>query len=275
MAAYLFLPFFSSDKLWISDGEKVEVTAEERETLRMSKDNTDSSNDVKLQIPAPDFTLLEAVKTINFWILFFCLFVGMGSGLMVINNLGQIVTAVNKSPDSGSQVVFVSILSVASAAGRMTTGAASEFLKHKFSRPTFLAAQLATMTLANLLFIFVNPPILYISTFLTGFAFGSYWMLTPAILTDLFGYKSLGLIYTSIQISCVTGSFALSLGVAGSVYDHEASKSGTGVCLAGAECFAVAFYVTTGLLAVSTALSVWLVKRTEDFYFPQYLSVQE
>lgn len=279
MASYFLLPFFSSEKLWIAKPtNQDEVRHSEAKDMRLSVPDKDSSlGSILIHREVPESTLLEAAKTLDYWILWFCLFAGIGTGIMVVNNLGQIVIAVDKSPNSGNQVVFVSLLSVASATGRLATGTASEMLKHRFSRPCFLTLQLGVMTLASLLFAFVNLPILYISTFLTGIAFGSYWTLTPAILTDLFGYKSLGVIYTSIQVSCVTGSFVLSLGVAGSVYDHEASKDGntSGVCISGSECFAVAFYVTTVLLSVATVLSVWLVKRSWEFYFPKsYAAIQ-
>lgn len=44
----------------------------------------------------------------------------MGSGLVFLNNLGQLVVALGGAPDS--QAVFVSLFSVTNCAGRLVLG---------------------------------------------------------------------------------------------------------------------------------------------------------
>lgn len=62
-----------------------------------------------------NLSLSQAVRTVQFWLLFVLFLAGVGSCLTYLNNLTQITIALGGA--AGDQVVFVSIFAVGNAAG--------------------------------------------------------------------------------------------------------------------------------------------------------------
>ena len=80
-----------------------------------------------------EFSTSQAVFTIEFWLIMFQALVGIGTGLGFINNIaGQVVAL---GGQLGGQLVFVSLVSVANASGRMTLGYMSEAFLHSRGTP--------------------------------------------------------------------------------------------------------------------------------------------
>jgi hypothetical protein len=79
----------------------------------------------KTGVPAlgEDHTLLDALQTIDFWLLFFSFLCGVGTGITAINNLGQIGEAQGYSDVS----LFISLISIWGFFGRIGAGAISEY----------------------------------------------------------------------------------------------------------------------------------------------------
>ncbi|KAF6164003.1 hypothetical protein GIB67_028707 [Kingdonia uniflora] len=74
-----------------------------------------------------DHTILEAVQTLDFWILFLSFLCGVGTGLTVMNNMGQMGLALGYVDVS----IFVSLTSIFGFFGRIGSGTISEyFLKY-------------------------------------------------------------------------------------------------------------------------------------------------
>jgi hypothetical protein len=71
-------------------------------------------------------TVLEAFRCISFWILTVIGLLLVGSGLAVINNLGQISTSLLGKAGSTAEPVLVTLLGSANSLGRLITGAVSE-----------------------------------------------------------------------------------------------------------------------------------------------------
>lgn len=69
-----------------------------------------------------DFTLMEALIKADFWLIFFSLLLGSGSGLTVIDNLGQM----SQSLGYDNTHVFVSMISIWNFLGRIGGGYFSE-----------------------------------------------------------------------------------------------------------------------------------------------------
>lgn len=69
-----------------------------------------------------DFTLMEAFIKADFWLIFFSLLLGSGSGLTVIDNLAQI----SQSLGHDNTHVFVSMISIWNFLGRIGGGYFSE-----------------------------------------------------------------------------------------------------------------------------------------------------
>ena len=73
-----------------------------------------------------EHTIIQAVKTIDFWVLFISFLCGVGTGLAVMNNMGQIGLALGYADVS----MFVSLISIWGFFGRILSGTLSEhFLK--------------------------------------------------------------------------------------------------------------------------------------------------
>lgn len=71
-----------------------------------------------------DFTLLQALGQIDFWLIFMSLVLGVGSGITVIDNLGQICYSLGYS----NTKVFVSLISISNFLGRVAGGYFSELI---------------------------------------------------------------------------------------------------------------------------------------------------
>lgn len=71
-----------------------------------------------------DFTLMQALIKADFWLIFFSLLLGSGSGLTVIDNLGQM----SQSLGYDNTHIFVSMISIWNFLGRVGGGFFSEII---------------------------------------------------------------------------------------------------------------------------------------------------
>lgn len=71
-----------------------------------------------------DFTLMQALIKADFWLIFFSLLLGSGSGLTVIDNLGQM----SQSLGYDNTHIFVSMISIWNFLGRVGGGYFSEII---------------------------------------------------------------------------------------------------------------------------------------------------
>lgn len=77
---------------------------------------------------------MEAVKTVDFWVLFSSFLCGVGTGMAVMNNMGQMGLALGYTDVS----IFVSMLSIWGFFGRITSGTISEYFIKYIPLPTLL-----------------------------------------------------------------------------------------------------------------------------------------
>lgn len=70
-----------------------------------------------------EHTIMEALVTVEFWILFVSFLCGVGTGLAVMNNMGQIGVALGYADVS----LFVSLTSIWGFFGRIISGSVSEY----------------------------------------------------------------------------------------------------------------------------------------------------
>lgn len=78
----------------------------------------------KRRVIGEDFTLLQALGQTDFWLIFMSLVLGVGSGITVIDNLGQICYSLGYS----NTKVFVSLISISNFLGRVAGGYFSELI---------------------------------------------------------------------------------------------------------------------------------------------------
>ncbi|RAL38368.1 hypothetical protein DM860_002346 [Cuscuta australis] len=226
-----------------------------------------------------DYTILQAVFSVDMIALFTVTTFGVGGTLTAIDNLGQIGKAHGYNTESIT--TFVSLVSIWNYLGRVAAGFASEYLlaKYRFPRPLMLTAVLVLSCGGHLLIAFAVPNSLYVASVIVGFCFGAQWPLIFAIISEIFGLKYYSTLYNLGGGASPVGAYLLNVRVAGHLYDREAARQRLIVTAAaaakaadeelscvGAECYKTAFLIITAATVVSVLVSCILVVRTRKFY---------
>ncbi|KAA3468770.1 protein NUCLEAR FUSION DEFECTIVE 4 [Gossypium australe] len=135
-----------------------------------------------------DYTVLQALTSIDTWVLFLATFFGLGSSLTAVDNLGQIGESLgypNKTVTS-----FVSLVSIWNFFGRVFAGFVSEIMvvKYRLPRPLMMTMVLLLACVGYLLVAFPFPGSLYIASIVTGFSFGAQLPMNLTMVSELFEY---------------------------------------------------------------------------------------
>ncbi|KAG8494916.1 hypothetical protein CXB51_012423 [Gossypium anomalum] len=223
-----------------------------------------------------DYTILQALTSIDMCILFFATFCGLGSSLTAVDNLGQIGESLgypNKTVTS-----FVSLVSIWNFLGRVFSGFVSEILivKYKLPRPLMMAIVLLISCVGYLLVAFPAPGTLYVASIIIGFSFGAQLPLIFAIISELFGLKFFSTLFNCGQMASPLGSYILNVKLTGPLYDREAMKDLTAkgltrsqvkelTCI-GPRCYRLPFIILTSVTFIGALSSLVLVARTRKFY---------
>ena len=172
-----------------------------------------------------DYTILQALFSIDMLILFICSICGIGGTLTAIDNLGQIGKSLRYPKKSIS--TFVSLVSIWNYLGRVFSGFVSEhFLhKYKFPRPLMLTLTMLLSCVGHLLIAFDVPNGLYAASVIIGFCFGAQWPLLFAIISELFGLKYYATLYNFGSAASPLGLYVLNVVMTGHLYDKEATCS--------------------------------------------------
>ncbi|XP_022993829.1 protein NUCLEAR FUSION DEFECTIVE 4-like [Cucurbita maxima] len=223
-----------------------------------------------------DFTILQALFSVDMFILFLAAICGVGGTLTAIDNLGQIGMSLGYPKQSIS--TFVTLVSIWNYLGRVTSGFVSEIVltKYKFPRPLMLSMTLLVSCVGHLMIAFDVPNGLYVASIVIGFCFGAQWPLIFAIISELFGLKYYSTLYNFGSVASPIGLYVLNVKVAGNFYDREAEKqlrakgivrkTGEELKCFGGECFKLSFLVITGVTLLGMFVSLILVIRTRSFY---------
>lgn len=240
--------------------------------------NSDTPSKITVKL-GHDHTLLQAASTQDYWLLFFAMGCGTGSGLTAINNLAQMA----ESLGSRSVGAFVALVSVWNFLGRLGSGYVSEYYmkQHATPRPVFLFCVQAVMACAHLLFASSVPTMLYLASILVGLAHGAHWTLMVATSSELFGLKNFGALYNTLSISATVGSYLLSVKLAGYIYDQQVASllaaavaegqvlTGPQKCV-GPQCFRSTFLVMASVCGFGCLALIRLIARTRKVYMDMY-----
>jgi len=220
-----------------------------------------------------DFTILQALVSVDMLVLFLATICGVGGTLTAIDNMGQIGQSLGYPAKSIN--TFVSLISIWNYAGRVTSGFASEIFlaRYKFPRPLMLTLVLLLSCVGHLLIAFGVPQSLYAASVVIGFCFGAQWPLLFAIISEVFGLKYYSTLYNFGSVASPIGAYVLNVRVAGALYDAEAAKQhggsldagGDKTCI-GVQCFRKAFLIITAATVAAVLVSLVLVWRTRNFY---------
>ncbi|PON49027.1 Major facilitator [Parasponia andersonii] len=223
-----------------------------------------------------DYTILQALFSVDMLILFVSTICGVGGTLTVIDNLGQIGKALGYP--SHSTTTFISLVSIWNYLGRVVAGFASEIFlaKYKFPRPLMLTFVLLFACVGHLLIAFAIPNSLYFASVIIGFCFGAQWPLIFAIISEIFGLKYYATLYNLGGLASPIGAYILNVLVAGHLYDKEAlrqmeaqgltRKPGQDLTCKGVHCYRMAFIIITAAALFGSLVSSILVIRTRKFY---------
>jgi MFS family permease len=227
---------------------------------------------------AEDLSLLQSLRTWSFWLLFFVMTVGCGSGLVVINNIGQMVKAQRR--DAGETDTIVSLISVCSSSGRLGFGGLSDWgATRGWGRAYFLGAALACMVLSHGLLALDAAGTLYPACGLCGLSYGAQCCLAAAVCSDLFGMRYFGAVYAASSVALAVGSFALASGLTAHNYEKHVARApsvgpgsggshasygsyvGTGNDCYGTACFQATYQTCCGLCAVAFCVCFLLARQ--------------
>ncbi|CAI9097946.1 OLC1v1034472C1 [Oldenlandia corymbosa var. corymbosa] len=223
-----------------------------------------------------DYTILQAIFSIDMITLFTATTFGIGGTLTAIDNLGQIGSSLGYPAKSIS--TFISLVSIWNYLGRVTSGFASEILlaKYKFPRPLMMTLVLLLSCSGHLLIAFGLPNSLYAASVIMGFCFGALWPLVFAIISELFGLKYYSTLYNLGGGASPVGVYVLNVRIAGYFYDKEAlrqmaakglvRKAGESLTCIGVDCYKIAFLIIAGATLFGCIVSLILVFRTRGFY---------
>ena len=223
-----------------------------------------------------DYTIFQALFSIDMLILFIATVFGVGGTLTALDNLGQIGNSLGYPRKS--LTTFVSLVSIWNYLGRASSGFASEYLltKYKFPRPLLLTLVMLLSCVGHILIAFGIPNSLYFSSVIIGFCFGAIWPLMFAIISEIFGLKYYSTLYNFGAVASPVGSYILNVRVTGYLYDKEALKQlgvkglirqkGKDLTCVGVQCYRMAFLIITASTLVGCVVSFILVLRTRNFY---------
>ncbi|KAK9052345.1 hypothetical protein SSX86_028974 [Deinandra increscens subsp. villosa] len=233
-----------------------------------------------------DFDLTQALIKADFWLLFWTLLLGSGSGLTVIDNLGQM----SESLGYDNAHIFVSMISIWNFLGRVGGGYVSEIVvrDYAYPRPIALAFAQGVMAVGHFIFAMGWPGAMYIGTLLIGLGYGAHWAIIPATASELFGVKKFGALYNFLTLANPGGSLVFSGLIASYIYDSEAEKQAQqrgdlivksasslftkllatddAPKCTGSICFFMTYMIMSGLCIIAVILSLILVRRTKSVY---------
>lgn len=223
-----------------------------------------------------DYTILQALLSIDMGILFLATLCGLGSSLTAVDNLGQIGESLGYPAKTVSS--FVSLVSIWNYFGRVFAGFVSETLlaKYQIPRPLMMTLVLLLSCVGHILIAFPIPGSVYIASVIIGFSFGAQLPLLFAIISELFGLKYYSTLFNCGQLASPLGSYILNVKVTGMLYDNEAlkelAKKGLKrsdvkelTCL-GRHCYRISFVILAAVTFFGALVSFILVVRTREFY---------
>lgn len=161
---------------------------------------------------ARDYSLAQAIRLPQYWMLALMFLTACMSGLYVIGvakDLGE--GLVHLSTQSAANAV--TIIAVANLSGRLVLGVMSDKIAR--IRVITLSQVISLVGMAILLFTRMNETTFFLSIACIAFSFGGTITVYPSLVSDFFGLNNLsknyGLIYLGFGIGSVSGSLVASL----------------------------------------------------------------
>ncbi|XP_047072603.1 protein NUCLEAR FUSION DEFECTIVE 4-like [Lolium rigidum] len=255
----------------VEDDDKTAATTTETEPTEPPSTSATCFQDV-FRPPArgEDYTILQALFSVDMLVLFVATICGVGGTLTAIDNMGQIGQSLGYP--QRSIATLVSLVSIWNYAGRVVAGFASEHVlsRYKVPRPLVLTVVLLVACAGHLLIALGVSNGLYPASVILGFCFGAQWPLLFAIISEIFGLKYYSTLYNFGAVASPVGSYILNVRIAGRKYDEEAlrqgGRRGKDLTCVGVKCFQESFYIIAAVTFLGALVSLLLAWRTRNFY---------
>jgi MFS family permease len=205
--------------------------------------NVEIDAESKFAVQQPDnvkFSFRIALKMRDVWILFFTYLALTVSLEMTAAHI--VVYAIDMNIIATVAATLLTVIGATSIIGKLAIGAISDKIGRKISiigTLVILGLSLASLPFAG------NLPALYVFAAIFGFAYGGYAPLIPAIVGDMYGMHSMGMIMGIITLGAGVGA-ATGPVLAGYIFDVQGSYS-------------MAFWIAAGI-ALSAAFTASLLK---------------
>lgn len=179
--------------------ETADVTREENSL-------NDSTNDTR------DFTLAEAIRAPQYWMLALMFLTACMSGLYVIGVAKDIGQSLVKL-DAMTAANAVTVIAIANLSGRLVLGVLSD--KMQRIRVISIAQIVSLAGMSLMLFTQMNEMMFFLSVACVAFSFGGTITVYPSLVSDFFGLnnmtKNYGLLYLGFGIGSIFASLVASL----------------------------------------------------------------
>lgn len=161
---------------------------------------------------AQDYTLVEAVRQPQYWMLALMFLTACMSGLYVIGVAKDIGEGMVHLP-AMTAASAVTVIAIANLSGRLVLGILSD--KMARIRVISLAQVISLIGMGTLLFVPLNEGLFFASVACIAFSFGGTITVYPSLVSDFFGLNNLtknyGLLYLGFGIGSIIGSIIASM----------------------------------------------------------------
>ncbi|KAI3936204.1 hypothetical protein MKW92_027620 [Papaver armeniacum] len=208
-----------------------------------------------------DYTILQALLSVDMLIIFLATFCGLGSSLAAIDNLGQIGEALGYPALTVSTVA--SLVSIWNYSGRVFSGFITEALlaKYGFPRPLMMTIVLLLSCVGHLLIAFPFDRSIYIASILIGFSFGAQLTLLFTIISELFGLRFYSTLFNCGQLASPIAPIE-----AHKQFPNLGHVSVKELTCIGVHCYRLSFIIMAAVTGFGALASFILVIRTRKFY---------
>ncbi|KAG0292792.1 hypothetical protein BGZ96_003681 [Linnemannia gamsii] len=217
----------------------------------------------------------------SFFVIMICL---AGTGLMIINSISAMVNAVagaerggggsgtsalfgdgdeGKSPVASIRAAHVALISLSSYMGRILAGFGSDvaIVKYGAHRVDVMPIAAICMGLAQVVGLFANLQWLYLTSILTGLAYGGFFGVAGTVVAELWGEETCGQNWGWLSWGSALGGMLFNL-LFGLVMDAERPEvDGESQVCYGHHCYRWALVVSLGACVLSCALSIRMALR--------------
>jgi OFA family oxalate/formate antiporter-like MFS transporter len=184
---------------------------------------------------AADYEWTEMVRTPQFYLLWIMFVFGAGAGLMIIGKLAKIV---DLQAGIKAGFIFVAMLAVGNAAGRIVAGVLSDKIGRTWTMFAVFVFQAILMFLLRGLDTYGT---LFVASVLIGFNYGANLSVFPSATKDYFGLKNFGVNYGFVFTAWGVGGI-LGPMLSGQIFD--ADKNFNSAYLIAAVCLLIAAGLT-------------------------------